>query len=459
MDSGTKYTLYTRRWFVLLTLAFLNLSNNALWISYSAVADVTGEYFKISADDVDLLGTISFIVGIPMCLGATYIVNSRGFKTGIYCGSVLTLMGGLVRGLSTLPGLNQNMDLKTQYYLSLVGQALTGLGNPFAVSLPTKVSQNWFGEKERGLATGALAMSLPLGIVMGQGISPVFVKQGDDIPLMNIVWFVPALLTQLMVFFMVTTSNPPSPPSQSSELGLLENRDSSVKEYLKTMKSMFMNVRFMVLFLVVGGAVGFFNVFSTQLSQFMCSRGYENTTSGITGSLLLGTGFIGAIASGLIVEKYGYIEEVSKLFYGISGIFAIIVCQFMRYPDSEVWIHLFASLFGVFGFGMYPLGLELSVEVTYPVDESIGTALIFLSGQLQGGILVLVSSMLEQDLTPAEQELSVCNNSIQPKDHTRFLLTLSGLLTTLVVVFVLCFKTKFKRKMADIENINKETIT
>lgn len=26
-----------------------------------------------------------------------------------------------------------------------------------------QVSQNWFGEKERGLATGVLAMSLPLG--------------------------------------------------------------------------------------------------------------------------------------------------------------------------------------------------------------------------------------------------------------------------------------------------------
>jgi hypothetical protein len=32
--------------------------------------------------------------------------------------------------------------------------------------------------------------------------------------------------------------------------------------------------------------------------------------------------------------------------------------------------------FGVFAFGFYPLGLELSVEVTYPVDEAAGTALI-----------------------------------------------------------------------------------
>ena len=39
----------------------------------------------------------------------------------------------------------------------------------------TKVSQNWFPVSERLLATGVLAMSLPLGIVCGQGISPQFV--------------------------------------------------------------------------------------------------------------------------------------------------------------------------------------------------------------------------------------------------------------------------------------------
>ena len=65
------------------------------------------------------------------------------------------------------------------------------MGNPLAVSLPTKVShqdsgvlkspffpqvsQNWFPVSERLLATGVLAMSLPLGIVCGQGISPQFV--------------------------------------------------------------------------------------------------------------------------------------------------------------------------------------------------------------------------------------------------------------------------------------------
>ncbi len=42
---------------------------------------------------------------------------------------------------------------------------------------------------------------------------------------------------------------------------------------------------------------------------------------------------------------------------------------------------LFISRFGIFGFGAYPLALELSVEASYPIDEAAGTAIIFLSGQ------------------------------------------------------------------------------
>jgi len=398
---------------------------------------------------VDLLGTISFMVGIPMCLVSCYVVNSKGFRTGMYFGTVLTMLGGAIRALSTLPGLNKQMDLKTQYYLSLVGQALTGMGNPFAVSLPTKVSQNWFGEKEREIATGILAMSLPIGIVFGQGCSPIFVTEGSDVPVMNIIWLIPALITQLMVIFFVTTSLPPSPPSNSSRLALENEKSSSFKEYLIIMRSMFMNVPYLIIFLILGGAVGFFNAFSTQLSQLMCSRGYDNISSGITGSLLLGTGFAGAIASGIVVTKFGYIEEVTKVFYGIAGLFGILIGEFLRKPNSEALIMLFSAMFGIFGFGMYPLGLELSVEVTYPVDESIGTALIFLSGQLQGAILVFVSSLLEQDLTEEEKTQAVCDGSITPKDHTNFLLVLVGYLTLLVVIFVLFFKAKFKRSLAD----------
>ena len=73
--SSSDYKVYQRRWFVLITVALLNISTNALWMSYPSVANVVSEYFNKSINAVDLLGTISLYVGIPCCLLVTFIYD------------------------------------------------------------------------------------------------------------------------------------------------------------------------------------------------------------------------------------------------------------------------------------------------------------------------------------------------------------------------------------------------
>ena len=121
-------------------------------------------------------------------------------------------MGGFIRALTCFVS---GIDKETQYWMVLVAQALAGMGNPMAVSVPTNVSQHWFLESQRNFATIALAMSLPLGIVMGQGITPVFVKEAADVPLLNWVWFIPTALTVIAFAFGLRSSKPPTPPSLS----------------------------------------------------------------------------------------------------------------------------------------------------------------------------------------------------------------------------------------------------
>ena len=94
-------------------------------------------------------------------------------------------------------------------------------------------------------------------------------------------------------------------------------------------------------------------------------------------------------------------EEVAKICYCIAALDCILVAEFMRKSEQSVMIAFCCAVFGIFGFGMYPIGLELAVENTYPVDEAAGTALIFLSGQIQGSILIMISSAMEQEL-PAD---------------------------------------------------------
>ncbi len=50
-----------------------------------------------------------------------------------------------------------------------------------------------------------------------------------------------------------------------------------------------------------------------------CCKGYSNETSGLCGSLLLGTGFVGAIASGILAEKTGKMEQIAKAGETLKG--------------------------------------------------------------------------------------------------------------------------------------------
>ena len=61
--------------------------------------------------------------------------------------------GGLLCCLSTLPHLSKGLSSDSKFNLALVGQALTGIACPFISCVPTKISQHWFNDEQRALAT------------------------------------------------------------------------------------------------------------------------------------------------------------------------------------------------------------------------------------------------------------------------------------------------------------------
>ena len=134
------------------------------------------------------------------------------------------------------------------FWTSVIGQAITGMGSPFIASVPTRISQNWFSEKQRPLATTILGLSNPMGLVIGQGVTPIFVQSPEHIPLMNIVWFIPALLGGVMTLLSVTRSDPPTPPSQSA--ALVDKTET--KGYWKTIKAVLSNKSYLILVFVIG---------------------------------------------------------------------------------------------------------------------------------------------------------------------------------------------------------------
>ena len=61
-------------------------------------------------------------------------------RTSVIFSSATTFVGGLIRCFSTFPLYNDDLDKNTQFWIAVAAQAITGMGNPIAVSLPTKVN-------------------------------------------------------------------------------------------------------------------------------------------------------------------------------------------------------------------------------------------------------------------------------------------------------------------------------
>ena len=64
----------------------------------------------------------------------------------------------------------------------------------------------------------------------------------------------------------------------------------------------------------------------------------------------------------------------------VIGVMAM-AAYFYRLPMQVAGVLSTSVLIGCVVFGTYPLGLELIVESTYPVDETVGAAMIELSGK------------------------------------------------------------------------------
>ena len=131
-----------------------------------------------------------------------------------------------------------------------------------------QVSQNWFGESERGLATLILGMSNPLGLVLGQSLTPLLVPTPDQIPLLNIVWFIPSIPGFLFTMFGVRSSLPPTPPSKSAACASMAAR----RPFLDTIYQLATNKPFFIIFLFLGGAMGYISTLQTKLEQVVSTH-------------------------------------------------------------------------------------------------------------------------------------------------------------------------------------------
>ena len=92
-----QYRVYPERWWILVAVFLLNISNYAHWVAFPSVNKTAAKYYDQAGDKMDWIPTLSYGLGVPCGILATYVVERFGFKHAIQIGGSLTGIGEFFR--------------------------------------------------------------------------------------------------------------------------------------------------------------------------------------------------------------------------------------------------------------------------------------------------------------------------------------------------------------------------
>ncbi|XP_059142550.1 solute carrier family 49 member A3-like [Physella acuta] len=444
LKDPSSYKVYKQRWFLLFIIAVINFTNALIWIMFSPVTDQTSAYYKISFMDVNWLSLVYLVVSIPCGFFASWMLDTLGLRASIILAAWLNLIGSALRNL-TVDDLDFiHLPQGSRFPVLISGQVVAACGQTFIMFTPAKVAALWFGDNQRAIATTIATLSNPLGILAANILSPAIVKKPQDISIMLWVCSGISLFGALLSSFCVRSSVPPTPPSPSAA--------SQSEPFFIGIKKLRNNRAFWLLSLSMGGGLALFTANTTFLEQILCPQNYDNNFAGLCGALMIGLGAVGAFIAGFIADKTKKFAEVTKIGFCLSTLCGIAFAQLARLRGQAIATATSITMFGFFGFAVYPTSLELAVELTYPVAEATSTGIIFLSGQIQGIILMLVAQYTAQPLTAHASTLPMaCPNSdeFEPQDWTIPNLICNGLGVVYCMVIVLLFQADYRRMRAE----------
>lgn len=429
------YRAYARRWVFLLVVSLLSCSNATLWLSFAPVADTIAQYFLLSTEQVNWLSLVYLVVAIPSGLAAIWMLDSVGLRWATILCAWLNFAGSVLRSLPSIMIWTQ-----APFAFLMGGQSLCALAQTLVIFSPAKLAALWFPEHQRATANMVGTMANPLGILLANVLSPALVKKEDDVPIMLGVYIIPAGLACLLATACLWESVPPTPPSAGAA-------HSNSEKFLDGLKLLARNKAYAVLAVCFGGGVGIFSSFSALLEQVLCVNGYSNEFAGLCGALFIVFGILGALALGLYVDRTKRFTEAIKIGFCLTSLVCVAFALVSQLRGQTVALAAVCSLLGLFGFSVAPIAMELAVECSFPVGEGAAAGLVFVVGQAEGVLIMVLLTALT--VRRSEPSFSTCQSGQDPLDWKVSMLTMAGLCTLLSCCLVLLFHTPYRRLQAE----------
>ncbi|XP_026136154.1 solute carrier family 49 member A3 [Carassius auratus] len=436
-NTASKFKVYKRRWFILFVLCLLNCSNAMSWLTFAPVADQTAQYLQVSLNLVNWLSLVYVVVAIFFSLITTWVLDTLGLRFSLIMGSWLNMLGAILRVIGVLNCIPE----WAIFPMVMGGQTLCALAQPLVIFAPTKLAAIWFPDHQRATANMMASMANTVGLLLANIFSPMIISYTSTLFMLLLIYAIPAIAACFLATVGICERVPPTPPSASMVT-------SSSEPFLHGVKLLLTNKAYMVLLVCFGSGIGVFTCFSTLLEQILCVKGYSNDFAGLCGAVAIVFGVVGAFLLGLYVDKTKRFTEVTKINMCLTSLGCSVFAVVSQLSEQKVIIGAVCAWFGFFGYSVYPIAMELGVECSYPVGEATSSGLIFVSGQIQAALYLLLLQALAKPMV--DSPLSVCAAGADANlSWTVPVLVMAGLCTLGTCCFVGFFHTDYRRLRAE----------
>ena len=240
----SQYKVDNRRWIMLSLYSMLTICNSFFWVTFASITDLTQLYIgrnskinDVNINAVNLLANIFLMLYFPGTLLTNIWRKKYGIKKTLEISGLFTVIGAFFRFIPTI--FYNSMDSNWIFNYIFFGQFLAAVTQPFFCNIPPGVSNAWFPDNERDLATAIGNIASTAGNAIGLLLSVHYVHY-ETLPDGSIqvkgmsallgIQFVVCLIAQVL-FTLYFESAPHHPPSLAARV-MMENSNSFSRSHV-----------------------------------------------------------------------------------------------------------------------------------------------------------------------------------------------------------------------------------
>eukprot|EP01132_Coremiostelium_polycephalum_P006687 gene6687-8273_t len=383
--ENANFKVYKSRFWVLGIFTLLSLNQCNFWITFGTVAPLAASYYNTSIANINWLSSLGPLVFIPFSMVFSWSLTRYGIRKNVILASACVAIGGAIRSIG---------NDKT-FYLILIGQTFNAVAGPCVMVVPTKLSATWFAPSERTSSTAVGTLANFSGSAIGF-ILAIPIQSGQQLRylLYAEAAFAGLLFICICIYF---PEVPPSPPSATSFVsGIKSNHkklsDSSVvykeqRSLVESWKELIVNFgAFMtdpssaILTLACGFTSGIYAGWSAIFVEIVKPL-YTPQQSDWLGFYGIIAGLVGGIVLGIVHDRF------HRFSFLVKG-----------YLPNWYWLCQIINVSGGFLINSYyPIIYEAAVEVSYPIPESVSTAIISILINIITFVAIMIGSIIPPD--------------------------------------------------------------